>query len=137
MGSLLQEINRVHADFIHYRFIEIATIYTGVHFASRWKNSIAYVGMLYFIPNILGTILVIVLPSSDKIGLLFSIWVAEVGTTGFVLSLAWVNQTTAGHTKRITMNAIMLVAYCVGNSVGPQMWLAKFQPRYAMLIKND
>lgn len=93
--------------------------------------------MLYFIPNILGTILVIVLPSSDKIGLLFSIWVAEVGTTGFVLSLAWVNQTTAGHTKRITMNAIMLVAYCVGNSVGPQMWLAKFQPRYAMLIKND
>lgn len=124
---------RKFSIYMHNRFIEIATIYTGVHLATRWKNSLAYVGVIYFIPNILGSILVNALPWSDKIGLLFSVWVAEVGTTGFVLSLAWVNQTTAGHTKRITMNAIMLVAYCVGNSIGPQMWLAKYQPRYVVL----
>ncbi|THH04217.1 hypothetical protein EW145_g5684 [Phellinidium pouzarii] len=109
--------------------VEIVTIFTGVHLAAYYKNSIAYVGTIYFIPNILGSILVNVLPWSDKVGLLFSVWITGVGTTGFVLSLAWVNQTTAGHTKRVTMNAIMLIAYCVGNALGPQMWLQKYSPR--------
>ena len=112
-----------------FSFLEIATIFTCVHIASRWNNSIAYVGVIYSIPNILGCILINVLPWSDKVGLLFSVWLTDIGTTGFVLSLAWVNQVTAGHTKRITMNAIMLIAYCVGNAVGPQMWLARFAPR--------
>ena len=112
--------------------IEILTIYTGVNLAARWKDSIAYVGVLYFIPNVLGAILVCVLPWSNKAGLLASVYITGVGTTGFVLSLAWVNQTTAGHTKRITMNAIMLIAYCVGNSVGPQMWLSQYSPRYVL-----
>ncbi|KAL5520352.1 hypothetical protein ACEPAG_9576 [Sanghuangporus baumii] len=110
--------------------VEIVTIYTGVNLAAAFSNSIAYVGAIYFIPNVLGSILVSVLPWSNKAGLLASIYITGVGTTGFVLSLAWVNQATAGHTKRVTMNAIMLVAYCVGNAVGPQMWLAKYVPRY-------
>jgi len=109
--------------------IEIVTIFTGVQLASRLPNGIAYVGALYFIPNILGCILVNVLPWSDKVGLLFSVWITGVGTTGFVLSLSWVSQVTAGHTKRITTNAIMLGAYCIGNSAGPFMWQAKFTPR--------
>lgn len=46
--------------------------------------------------------------------------VMMAGTAGFVLSLGWVTSVTAGHTKRITMNAIMLSAYCIGNIVGPQ-----------------
>lgn len=109
--------------------VEIVTIFTGVQIASRWKNGIAWVSILYFIPNILGSILINVLPWKDKVGLLFSIWLTGVGTTGFVLSLSWVSQVTAGHTKRVTTNAIMLGAYCVGNSAGPFMWQAKFAPR--------
>jgi len=109
--------------------IEIVTIFTGVTLVSKYKNSIAYVSILYFIPNILGSILVNALPWSDKVGLLFSVWITGVGTTGFVLSLSWVTAVTAGHTKRITMNAIMLCAYCIGNIVGPQMWQARFTPR--------
>jgi len=109
--------------------IEIVTIFTGVTLASRLPDSIAWVSILYFIPNILGCILVNVLPWSDKVGLLFSVWITGVGTTGFVLALTWVSQVTAGHTKRITTNAIMLGAYCIGNSAGPFMWQAKFAPR--------
>jgi len=109
--------------------IEIFTIFTGVTLASRYPNAIAWVSIAYFAPNILGAILVNVLPSSDKIGLLFGVWVGEVGTTGFVLALSWVSQVTAGHTKRITTNAIMLGAYCVGNAAGPFMWQEKFKPR--------
>ena len=55
-----------------------------------------------------------------------------VGTTGFVLSLSWISSVTAGHTKRVTTNAIMLIAYCIGNAAAPFMWQAKYQPRYVL-----
>lgn len=109
--------------------VEIVTIYTGVTIASRIPNSRAWVAIAYFLPNILGVFLVNFLPWHDKVGLLFSVWLTGVGTTGFVLSLAWVSQTTAGHTKKVTTNAIMLSAYCIGNAAGPFMWQAKYQPR--------
>ncbi|KAJ6517704.1 major facilitator superfamily domain-containing protein [Mycena vulgaris] len=108
--------------------VEIVTIWTGVTIAAR-TGSRAWVAFFYFIPNILGTILVNALPWSNKIGLLFSVWLTGVGTTGFVISLSWVSAVTAGHTKRVTTNAIMLGAYCIGNSAGPFMWQAKYKPR--------
>ncbi|ETW84170.1 major facilitator superfamily [Heterobasidion irregulare TC 32-1] len=109
--------------------VEILTIFTGVKIASRMPNSRAWVGIIYFIPNIMGCLLVSLLPWSHKVGLLFSVWLTGVGTTGFVLALAWVGQTTSGHTKKITTNAIMLSAYCIGNSAGPFMWQARYKPR--------
>ncbi|KAH9049317.1 MFS general substrate transporter [Lactarius hengduanensis] len=107
--------------------VEIVTIYTGVTIASRIHNSRAWVAIAYFVPNLLGVFLVNFLPWHDKVGLLFSMWC--IGTTGFVLALAWVSQTTAGHTKKVTTNAVMLSAYCVGNAAGPFMWQAKYKPR--------
>jgi len=109
--------------------IEIVTIWTGVNIAARIPNSRAYVGFIYFIPNILGVFLINFLPWSNKVGLLFAQWTTGVGTTGFVLSLSWLSNVTAGHTKRVTVNAIMLSAYCIGNSAGPFMWQAKYKPR--------
>ncbi|TFK34336.1 MFS general substrate transporter [Crucibulum laeve] len=109
--------------------IEIITIYTGVNLASRLPNSIAYVSVIYFIPNILGVFLINFLPWSNKVGLLFGQWLTGVGTTGFVLALSWLSNVTAGHTKRVTVNAIMLSAYCIGNAAAPFMWQAKYKPR--------
>ncbi|KAF8259246.1 hypothetical protein EI94DRAFT_1752060 [Lactarius quietus] len=72
-----------------------------------------------------GVFLVNFLPWHDRVGLLFSC----IATTGHVIAIAWVSQTTAGHTKRITTNAIILSCYCVGNAAGPFMWQAKYKPR--------
>ncbi|KAJ4482898.1 hypothetical protein C8J55DRAFT_45922 [Lentinula edodes] len=43
--------------------------------------------------------------------------------------LSWLNAVTAGQTKKITVNAIMLCAYCIGNAAGPFMWKQKYKPR--------
>jgi len=110
-------------------FMEIATIFTGVRLAARIPNSRAYVGALYLIPDILGVFLINFLPWSDQVGLLFSIWLTDIGITAFVLSLSWLSSVTSGHTKRVTVNAIMLGSYCLGNSAGPFMWQAKYKPR--------
>lgn len=36
---------------------------------------------------------------------------------------------TSGHTKRITVNAVILVAYAIGNAAGPFIWQAQYKPR--------
>lgn len=66
--------------------------------------------------------------------------------------LGWVNAVTAGHSKvmatrfsmstnsdnpkpeclqRISTNAIVLIAYGIGNAAGPFMWKKQYEPRYA------
>jgi len=87
------------------------------------------VGIAYSIPTLLGILLVNFLPWHDKVGLLFSLWIEGFAVTAFVLALAWVSQTTAGHTKKVTTNAVMLSAYCIGNAAGPFMWKDKYKPR--------
>ncbi|KAJ3966735.1 MFS general substrate transporter [Lentinula raphanica] len=109
--------------------VEIATIWSGVEISARIPNSRAYVGSIYFLPSLLGVFLVNLLPWSDQVGLLFAVWLGTIQITAFVMSLAWVSATTAGHTKKVTMNAIMLCGYCIGNAVGPFMWQEKYKPR--------
>ncbi|KAH9857512.1 hypothetical protein C2E23DRAFT_892216 [Lenzites betulinus] len=46
----------------------------------------------------------------------------EHGGAALLVLLAWVAWTTAGHTKRLTTNAIVMIGYAVGNSAGPQYW---------------
>jgi ACS family allantoate permease-like MFS transporter len=55
--------------------IEIVTIFTGVQIASSIPNSRAWVAIAYFVPNLLGVLLVNLLPWQDKVGLLVSVWI--------------------------------------------------------------
>lgn len=109
--------------------VEIITIWVGVSIAARIPNSRAYVSVIFMIPNLAGVFLINFLPWENKVGLLFGLWITGVGTTGFVLALSWLSSVTAGHTKRVTVNAIMLSAYCIGNAASPFMWQAKYKPR--------
>ncbi|EJD04816.1 membrane transporter [Fomitiporia mediterranea MF3/22] len=109
--------------------IKIASALSGVALATYF-NSIAYVGASYYIPSVIGSILVSTLPWSNKVGLLISEYIVGVCGVGTPLGYSWVMQTTAGHTKRITMNAVIFIIDSVGNSIGPQMWADQFAPRY-------
>ena len=57
--------------------VEIVAIFTGVTVASRIPNSIAWVGIAYFIPSLIGIFLVNFLPWHDKVGLLFGVWITS------------------------------------------------------------
>lgn len=109
--------------------VEIVTIWTGVKLAARFKNGRAYVGAIYFVPSLIGIALVNLLPWSDKAGLLVGQFMTAACVTGFVLGLSWLGTVTAGHTKRVVTNAIVLSAYCIGNALGPLMWKAQYKPR--------
>lgn len=49
---------------------------------------------------------------------------------GLICVLASVASNVAGHTKKVTVNAILLIGYCVGNLIGPQTFVAKEAPVY-------
>lgn len=38
---------------------------------------------------------------------------------------------TSGHTKKVTMNAIFFLSYCLGNILGPQVFRANDAPDYS------
>lgn len=48
-----------------------------------------------------------------------------------VCSLSCFSSNTAGHTKKITTNSMYLIAYCIGNLVGPQTFIASQAPGYS------
>ncbi|ODV95614.1 hypothetical protein PACTADRAFT_76070 [Pachysolen tannophilus NRRL Y-2460] len=49
---------------------------------------------------------------------------------GMICALSCFSSNTAGHTKKIIVNAIFLVGYCVGNIVGPQTFKSSEAPHY-------
>ncbi|KAG1763322.1 MFS general substrate transporter [Suillus occidentalis] len=109
--------------------IQMLTIFTGVRLATRRPNSRAYVGAMYFVPGLAGVLLVNLLPWSNQAGLVVGQFLSGFAIPGFVLALAWLNNVTAGHTKRVVTNATILSAYCIGNAAGPLMWKAQYKPR--------
>ncbi|KAJ7171168.1 MFS general substrate transporter [Mycena filopes] len=87
-------------------------------------GSRTWVAVCFVVPNIIGAVLIITLPWTNKIGLLFAAWINGFVASAFIISIAWVSAVTAGHTKRVTTNAIMLSAYKCQRTIH-----AKYKPR--------
>lgn len=53
-------------------------------------------------------------------------------TIGAALPLlyAWVAANFAGHTKKVTINAILLMSFCLGNIIGPLTFTGSTAPVY-------
>jgi len=121
--------------------MEILAIYTAVQCTSFFRNSRAYVGALWMVPGVVGGIVVIALPLHNKVGLLFGYWVSIWWIASLPILLGWLGTLTAGHTKRITTNAIVLFFYAIGNASGPFMWKEQYRPRdkvpWAVIIACD
>jgi len=46
------------------------------------------------------------------------------------LSLSLITSNVAGFTKKSTVSAILFIAYCLGNIIGPQFYLTRQAPKY-------
>ncbi|GFZ44886.1 Uncharacterized transporter [Saitozyma sp. JCM 24511] len=80
--------------------------------------------------SLVGTVLVWALPSSVKIGRLVGFYLISLFVISFVVTLSLITSNVAGQTKKTTVNAIYLVAYCIGNLIGPQTFRTVDAPRY-------
>ncbi|CEP62627.1 allantoate permease family MFS transporter LALA0_S05e09846g [Lachancea lanzarotensis] len=64
----------------------------------------------------------------SKLAGYLSFYAATAVVSGVV---SCISSNTAGYTKKITVNTLFLVGYCVGNIVGPQTFRASQSPNYS------
>lgn len=72
---------------------------------------------------ILGSGLLVGLPSSNKWGRLVALWLCYFQGLGFSMSLTMVSSNIAGYTKKQLTGAVLFTGYCVGNIIGPQTFI--------------
>jgi MFS family permease len=96
----------------------------------KFPNARAYIAIGGFIIPIIACILLLALPWSAQAGLLLSVYLIGTSGAGFVTIISWVAVTSAGHTKKMTVNAVFLVGYALGQMLCSQFWKAKYYPRY-------
>jgi MFS transporter, ACS family, allantoate permease len=69
---------------------------------------------------IIGMSLIVGLPASHNGGRLAGYYLTQASPTPFVALLSLISTNVAGYTKKTTVAALYLIAYCTGNIIGPQ-----------------
>ncbi|KAJ5176986.1 uncharacterized protein N7482_002863 [Penicillium canariense] len=99
--------------------------------AANMRNSrCAIIAIANLVPMVCA-ILMWKLPRENQHGLLASYYVFYTYWAPYVLSTSLPMANTSGHSKKLTMNAIFFLAYCVGNIIGPQVFRAEDAPSYS------
>lgn len=86
--------------------------------------------ILNTVTSMVGMILVWKLDEDNKKGRLTGLSLAAVFGVNIPLSLSIISSNVAGFTKRSITSALLFVAYCAGNIVGPQFFLESEEPQY-------
>lgn len=98
-----------------------------------WRDR-SIVMFICLIPTILSAALMIGLDPNgtpmNKSGLLAASFLSGTFGAAFMLMLAWNASNIAGHSKKVTANALTLVSFCVGNILGTQTFQSKQAPGY-------
>ncbi|KAI0389638.1 major facilitator superfamily transporter allantoate [Xylariaceae sp. FL0594] len=79
---------------------------------------------------IFGLFLIRFLPLENRGGRLAGYYLYQASSTGFVCLLSLISSNIAGWTKKTTSAAMYLIAYCVGNIIGPQVFRSGDAPAY-------
>lgn len=72
------------------------------------------------------------LPVTNYNGRLAALYMSYFYLGPYIVSLGLVTANTAGHTKKVTVNAIIFISYCVSNIIGPQFFKASQAPLYPL-----
>ncbi|ONH68245.1 Allantoate permease [Cyberlindnera fabianii] len=97
---------------------------------NRWIPHRLIIAIFTTVVVLLGACL-LAFAHQDKNARLAGYFIQSVGPVGMISCLSLFSSNVAGHTKKITVNAIFLIGYCVGNVIGPQTFRAEDAPGYA------
>ncbi|KAK1149736.1 hypothetical protein N8T08_005290 [Aspergillus melleus] len=104
-------------------------------FATFVPNTRILMMMLNTTVSMIGMIIVWKLDDDNQKGRLTGLSLGAVFAVNIPLSLSIISSNVAGFTKRSTTSALLFVAYCVGNIVGPQFFLESEEPHYPTGMK--
>ncbi|KAL4753104.1 hypothetical protein BDW72DRAFT_191466 [Aspergillus terricola var. indicus] len=101
-------------------------------FATHYSNSRLLIMLLCIVPFLARVLGLWLLPLSNSYGRLVCLWISFAYTAAWSLSMSVATANTAGHTKKITTNALLIIGYCSGNFVGPFFFKPDQQPMYPL-----
>lgn len=102
------------------------------HLASKFPNARLSVMLGCLVPFLVGIIGLWLIDDSKPYGRLVCLWISFSYTATWTLSMSVATANTAGHTKKVTTNALLLIGYCVGNFIGPFFFLSSQAPAYSL-----
>ncbi|OTB00748.1 hypothetical protein M426DRAFT_323993 [Hypoxylon sp. CI-4A] len=115
---------------IPYSVISVAAISGTGWLAGRFRSLNCILIGLIVVPPLVGSALIESRSSVPHGASLFGYFLLSTGPSGLPLLLSLVQSNYRGVTKKMTMTALLFIAYCVGNIVGPQLFISSEEPTY-------
>ncbi|RPB05393.1 MFS general substrate transporter [Choiromyces venosus 120613-1] len=97
--------------------------------ADKYQNRMVFATVAMAI-SLLGFALAVALPRSNLNGNLAAYYLISASPASFILLVSCISSNVAGYTKKTTVSAIVFIAYCVGNLIGPHTINLKDGPMY-------
>ncbi|KAL2285976.1 hypothetical protein FJTKL_07230 [Diaporthe vaccinii] len=96
----------------------------------RFPNTRCWIAIAFFVPSVLAVVLLMSLPWGNRVGLLCAYYLMCFGgAPSWAIIVGWVTVTSSGHTKKLTINAIFLIGYSLGQTLCTLFWRAQYKPR--------
>ena len=116
---------------IPFGAFQLFWVLSGTYIASRIPNCRTIIMCMYLMPTIIGVCLLWRLShETQKIGVLFGYYILGAYVCSLVLALQMPATNMGGYTKRTASVALVFLAYCIGNIIGPHAFLAQEAPIY-------
>ncbi|CAL5870096.1 uncharacterized protein PFLUO_LOCUS4330 [Penicillium psychrofluorescens] len=109
--------------------ISIITIVAGSWYAARYDQRCLSIAACYLC-GLLGGCLLAFPPKSMKAAQLAGNYLTQVTGSALPMIYSIASANIAGHTKKVTMNAVMLMSFCLGNILGPLTFRTEDAPDY-------
>lgn len=89
----------------------------GGYLGARYNNRLL-VSIVGLVIAIIGMLLIIAVPASHPTARLVGYYLTQADAMPFVALLGLIATNVAGYTKKTTVAALYLIAYCTGNIIG-------------------
>ncbi|KAL5115037.1 hypothetical protein ACEQ8H_007078 [Pleosporales sp. CAS-2024a] len=108
--------------------VQFLSLMLGGWICTRFPNTRCIMMTMANLVCIVGSAMLVALPSSAKWARLVGLWLCYFQGLGFSMSLTIVSSNIAGTTKKQLTSAALFTGYCVGNIIGPQTFKDSEKP---------
>ncbi|KAF5022861.1 hypothetical protein F66182_5094 [Fusarium sp. NRRL 66182] len=112
--------------------VQLVACLTACYCATKFRNCRILIMILFLLPFLAGTLGLYLLDQNNAYGRLACLWVSFAFTATGTLGMSVATANTAGHTKKVTTIAMLLIGYCIGNFIGPFFFKTEQEPWYPL-----
>ncbi|KAF3482997.1 uncharacterized protein GIQ15_02321 [Arthroderma uncinatum] len=109
--------------------VNIVAIVSATLLAAKFSRRTLFM-VIVLIPSLLGACLLAFLDNSHPAAKLAGNYLTHCNNAFLPLTYSLITANYAGHTKKVTMNAVILMAFCLGNILGPLTFRDEDAPQF-------